>query len=383
MFCRRLDASQPPSHSPFVNVDVRIERLDLRQVNPGIPFEDVLICPVCDSPEGTDLVALERSLTTRACARCGHLFRSRRPSAEWYRAWYGSSWDVGDESLPARRVALDVARMGLVAHNPKSGMAATVAFCRPAARRGARVLDVGCGYGPLLHAFRRAGCSVHGIEPSPYRARVARALGARIASIGIEDLAPETFGDQFDLVTTSHVLEHILEPQRYFDRVRAVTRPGGFVYIAVPNAGTDFLLQHAFYALHVHLFTRRSLETALRRAGFEPQRVAEDHQLRILARRTATATPTSGDAAIPLDAACVHERLLGPGWQERAGREVFCKWSLLEPWRMLREPYAVEYAEQSEPPGDRSVALRATGEPELPVRLRTRETDGATAFWAK
>jgi 2-polyprenyl-3-methyl-5-hydroxy-6-metoxy-1,4-benzoquinol methylase len=372
-----------------LNADITIERFSgLREMAPDLPpLEQHDACPVCDASAGVDLAELEGSLVTRMCDGCGHIFRSRRPPDAWFRDWYRSDWDTGEAPADEGRVRtlLKALRWVRNARSDQTGIREPFEFCRAVIAKDARVLDVGCGYGGTLRPFAASGSKTHGIEPSPHRARIARLLGAEVRDIAIEELAPDTFGGPMDLVLTNHVLEHIVDPYEYLRRVRAVLRPGGHLFIGVPNAGNDFLLQHAFYALHVHLFSRSSLELLLRRAGFAVQRVAEDHQLRVLARRTDDADsappPVHGAAQ---DREQLLERLVGPrrAWQE--GATIYCKWSLLPLSRMLSEPYAVEWSPDREPlAADRVIGLCASGRPELPVVFKKRDSNGATPFWVK
>jgi SAM-dependent methyltransferase len=233
-----------------------------------------------------------------------------------------------------------------------------------------------------LRTFKRAGCQVYGIEPSPHRAAVARRLGAEVGDVPVEELDADAFGGPFDLVLTNHVLEHVVDVDRYVERVASVLRPGGHLYLAVPNAHNDFLLQHAFYALHVHLFARSSLEQVLVHGRFAPQRVAEDHQLRILARYEPERAVAERRAPVagPPDERLL-ERLVGPGWRERSGDTIHCKWSVVPVPRMLGEPYEVEWSPRREPMRERQVALRIERDGGLPVVFG--DDGGPTPFWVK
>src|ERR1700742_1977904 len=65
--------------------------------------------------------------------------------------------------------------------------------------RGAKILDVGCGYGPLLFALLEEGCSdVSGIDAPPEQVRVAADLGLACVTQGdlldtLANTAPETY----------------------------------------------------------------------------------------------------------------------------------------------------------------------------------------------
>ena len=73
-------------------------------------------------------------------------------------------------------------------------------------KRGARVLDFGCGIGNLVWALRKIGIQAIGIDPSKSAVRYSRAPGwcryGDTTSLPFEDRA-------FDLVYTHEVLEHL------------------------------------------------------------------------------------------------------------------------------------------------------------------------------
>lgn len=125
------------------------------------------------------------------------------------------------------------------------------------------VLDVGCNTGEALVALRSRGFAVVGLEPNPEAAEVARAYGLEVIEAPIEaaDLSPERFG----AVLLSQVLEHVESPHELLRKVRETVRPGGIVYVVVPNA--ESVWRHVFgrhwvhwhVPFHLHHFTDRAL----------------------------------------------------------------------------------------------------------------------------
>jgi len=158
------------------------------------------------------------------------------------------------------------------------------ALCRRRVRRvesgrGAapgRVLDVGCGPGWLLHAFRQRGWDAQGTELSdPAATHARRVLGLPVATGASERLG---FPDQhFDAVTLWHVLEHVADPRGVLAEVHRVLQPGGVLLVSVPNFGgwEAQLCRDKWFHLdvprHRTHFTRVSLGQALAAAGFEPR----------------------------------------------------------------------------------------------------------------
>ncbi|HUP35112.1 MAG TPA: class I SAM-dependent methyltransferase, partial [Candidatus Limnocylindria bacterium] len=111
-------------------------------------------------------------------------------------------------------------------------------LARPHLAARKRILDIGCDMGLLLGMAAGDGFEeLHGVEPNPMAAAVARAVPrTRIMETFYESTEyPE---DHFDLVTLIHVVDHLVEPIRLLTRVRRDLTPGGVVLAVVHNAGS-------------------------------------------------------------------------------------------------------------------------------------------------
>jgi SAM-dependent methyltransferase len=143
------------------------------------------------------------------------------------------------------------------------------------------VLDIGSGIGSLLKAFAdlpNAGDLV-GIEPSPtMRARAQQRVPPEARLLG-GLFSPNRFEEaSFELVTGSHVLEHVGDPVRFLGDVRSTVRPGGLLFLEVPRE-TEHEVRRIVAARHqglMHLlfFERETLLAALHAAGWELCHVA-------------------------------------------------------------------------------------------------------------
>ena len=100
-----------------------------------------------------------------------------------------------------------------------------------------RLLDVGCGTGKALEAFREIGWDVTGVEINPQAASIARRrLGCQILLGGFEEVP---LGDErFDVVRFCHNLEHLPSPRGALEKAQRILRPTGLVWIEVPNAAS-------------------------------------------------------------------------------------------------------------------------------------------------
>lgn len=101
---------------------------------------------------------------------------------------------------------------------------------------GASILDIGCGDGEKLAAFRRHGFTVLGVDPDP-GSRAFVASQGLLALDGTAEAPPaELAGHRFDLVIMSHALEHCIDPARALATMRDLMAPDGIGYVEVPNA---------------------------------------------------------------------------------------------------------------------------------------------------
>ena len=122
--------------------------------------------------------------------------------------------------------------------------------------RGKRVLDVGSGYGGMLISMAEQGAAVTGIEIDAERARVGK---QRLGELRLE--VPYLEGDicepgieaklgRFDVVVCQDVLEHVLDPSAVIRSLCTMMKPGGVIYIQIPNKyGLDQLMSDHHYAL--------------------------------------------------------------------------------------------------------------------------------------
>jgi SAM-dependent methyltransferase len=103
-------------------------------------------------------------------------------------------------------------------------------------RPDSRIVDVGCGAGFWLDEFRRRGVrdsQLLGIDLAPANVERARERGHR-AELGnvLELTVPDA---AFDATFCAGVIHHTPDPQRAWQELVRITRPGGYIYLAVYN----------------------------------------------------------------------------------------------------------------------------------------------------
>lgn len=73
----------------------------------------------------------------------------------------------------------------------------------------------------------------------------------------------------FDLIVASHALEHVISAPAVMKQWFDMLRPGGHLFVEVPNADRDHYRVEHEYIPHTWFFTSRSLDLIARTAGLE------------------------------------------------------------------------------------------------------------------
>lgn len=102
-------------------------------------------------------------------------------------------------------------------------------------RPGARVLDIGCGYGfalDLASALHQA--TGIGVDPSPAAVRGRDELGLDLRQTTFD--ADADLGERFDAVIASEVIEHVAAPVEFLGSVRRHLADDGVLVLSTPDA---------------------------------------------------------------------------------------------------------------------------------------------------
>lgn len=150
-----------------------------------------------------------------------------------------------------------------------------VRWVRAFVRDGARVLDVGSGFGHFLEAAS-ANFAATGLELGPLAVERARLRFGVSCVVGSVYAMPEALSGPFDAVTAWDFIAHVPNPAAALAAMARVLRPGGHIFLSTPDArsvAARALGRHWHYldpVQHIVLFGRETLGDALEKAGFEP-----------------------------------------------------------------------------------------------------------------
>lgn len=137
------------------------------------------------------------------------------------------------------------------------------------------LLEVGCGTGEFIKTAEDLGYTVYGCEPSAWAVDHALSLGVPVEAGFLSDWILRYPGLRPDAVCLWHVLEHAPEPLSLLKDVLSVVRPGGCLFLEVPNFASSGATRlgdkwdGAQPTDHFVQYTPEGLGTLLRRAGFE------------------------------------------------------------------------------------------------------------------
>ena len=145
------------------------------------------------------------------------------------------------------------------------------------AHRPREILDVGAGFGHVLHAFGQRFPEARrlAIEFSDVCVRHLRDIGAEAVAEPMEQVLPR-LDRQFDVIILSHVFEHLLQPGKALQNLAGRLAPGGLLYIEVPNIPRDALTRYLDHQWaprydepHITFFDQESLRDMLERYGLQ------------------------------------------------------------------------------------------------------------------
>ena len=254
--------------------------------NEGIKVHEVKTCSLCNS-KGILLYSNLRDRlysvpgvwNIRKCSnnKCGLLWLDPKPVEEdinklykkiktnylaYKYGYFNSSMNFFEKLLamimyidPGRRANLDFSVMYLPM------------------KAGKFLLDLGCGDGWLLENMQNLGWKVEGIDMDYKAVKIARSKGFNVRFGKLEDqLYPD---NHFDVITMSHVIEHVYDPLKILRECYRILKPKGRLIIVTPNADSlgHKIFGKSWFPLepprHLYIFNCKSLADLLKRSGFK------------------------------------------------------------------------------------------------------------------
>jgi 2-polyprenyl-3-methyl-5-hydroxy-6-metoxy-1,4-benzoquinol methylase len=156
-------------------------------------------------------------------------------------------------------------------------------FIKKFIRKGS-LFDLGAGWGHFMLAGKELGFDVYGIEISeqPYLYCV------NDLKLPVDHIDFFTMDEQkkFDVLTMWDVLEHIDKADLFLDKCAKVVKPGGYLFLQVPQIDSYFAKKHKddwkMMGLdHVNYFSRKTIRQILDTHGFEVLRYKSSFEIKL------------------------------------------------------------------------------------------------------
>lgn len=151
-----------------------------------------------------------------------------------------------------------------------------------------RSLDIGAGLGRVMKSMEREGLLAYGIEPSKsFHQYAVDSMGIPKDRLRLATVENAEFENNFfDWITFSAVFEHLYDPNAALTKALSWLKPGGLIYIGVPNAYTlNQMIINTMYKIrrldyvsnispmhapfHIYEFTRDSFAKNSKLNGYE------------------------------------------------------------------------------------------------------------------
>ncbi len=271
-------------------------------------LESVPNCPVCGSDQRellysdlTDRVfnVAPGKWTLHQCAQCRSAYLDPRPNEATiglaYADYYTHTAEDAPEALPKNPLVRQLhawindymnAHYGLsrkpaglggrwlvpLVPSFKAKADAKMRHLPKPPAEGGRLLDVGFGNGGFLKLATEMGWQAEGIDFDPKAVALAKARGLNVRCASAADLSAQN--EQFDIITLSHVIEHVHDPVALLCALFALLKPGGMLWLDTPNLDSK---GHKLFRMnwrglepprHLVLFGGQTLMKVLQDCGF-------------------------------------------------------------------------------------------------------------------
>ena len=228
-------------------------------------------CPVCHETDlrhyhrVPSLFNDEEFIRYETCTDCGVVFRNPRLPTRYREARYedGPVPESAKKLKPRNQLHYAYMLRLLKRLMPKGA--------------GRRFFDFGCGGGGFMVEAEKAGFEVMGLELSRELAQHVRDTHGYPVHQGLVT-DPEFAGEKFDLIVSSQVFEHLVDPRASLIELKEHLHRPGLLLIELPN------LRHIREKMkkgrilddsHLFYFSSSSLPRMLEDAGFQVVKIQE------------------------------------------------------------------------------------------------------------
>lgn len=218
-----------------------------------------MVCPACENTKSRE-IGLKNGYALEKCSGCGTMFAElsfdNEKTAEEVQNLYDHYYDFANYSLPK---AAEISLQKIVESFADF-------------RQTGNFLDIGFGEGGMLSVAEKNDWKCFGTELSPQALKYGEERGWTVSNDAFsDDRFPK---NEFDIVTMIELIEHVPNPDFFFETASKLLRPGGLIFLTTPNnnsinrrwLGTDWSVISP--PEHITIWSPSGMKKALSRNGF-------------------------------------------------------------------------------------------------------------------
>ncbi len=216
--------------------------------------KDMQIISDCSLPNGL------KFFSTAICKTCNHVYRNTRP----YEKWFENAFEFRHKSQQKQNKSPLNPEIEEQRYKRYESIARVFKNNFPNVNK---VLDVGCGPGTGMNAFRDLNFYIEGVDSDISRSKFAVEQGHKVFQGKWQDFKTEV---EFDLITSIHSIEHFYDPEAFLKSVKQIAAPSTLLYLEVPEV-IDHVLDwnDSLYLAHISNFNEFSMAILAERAGWK------------------------------------------------------------------------------------------------------------------
>jgi 2-polyprenyl-3-methyl-5-hydroxy-6-metoxy-1,4-benzoquinol methylase len=228
-------------------------------------------CPTCGSDRPTPELEKDHMAIVR-CAVCDLVYVSPTFDEAHYMEVYASAEyqdivrDLGIKSHAYRVTRFGNERVELMARHLRTATP--------------RYLDIGCSTGFVVEAAKARGWEAIGTDLNPSAIEYGKSRGLDLRTVALDDAGFEP--GSFDAVSLFDVLEHLIDPVVTLRACTRLLRPGGIVFMYVPNydSASRLLMGRDAHFIwpthHLNYYTPATIRDLMTREGLVTEYVATE-----------------------------------------------------------------------------------------------------------
>lgn len=235
------------------------------------------ICPLCQQQTGKKLTEQLRRGVGRVfhCAKCNHGFLIDNKIDD-LKSFYANTYrnEYSHYAQPTETNPREIHEVY------KKFQKERLNIIIPQLRFDGDLLEVGASAGQFLIHVKELVREVNAIELDT--ACVKFLIEQLDINSDAEYLEKSRFANcKYDFICAFQVMEHVVDPIKFLQSLKEVIKPGGLIFIEVPNLYDPLMTvwnvpsYHTFYyhSAHLHYFTEASLRIVVKAAGFSAKSV--------------------------------------------------------------------------------------------------------------